>query len=468
MTLRRWSYRVGNAPLNKPGPSRRRVALRRMVLPTSLLLTGLVLLWITGEVDSASDSRYPVVSSAAYHPRLVALGPQLDRIDPETEGIPVEFEFESGQTVSDVLTSLNLAAPEMQLVIEELAKHADLRRIRTRDRYAAVYDEQTGLRSFELMVDGKGRAAVWRQDQGWSGAWRPFARKVAVNSLSGSLEESLESAIRNAGGEAAVAYLMADVLQWDLDFTRDLRTGDRFEVLYETVFLDGGYHSLGEIVALSYESRGQRLEAYRYGESDTRGYYDADGRPLRKMFLRSPMRYSRVTSRFSGRRFHPVLKRYRPHYGVDYGAPSGTPVRVTGNGVVASAGWNGGGGRTVKVRHPNGYLTAYLHLSKYASGVRSGKRVRQGDVIGYVGSSGLATGPHLDYRVQRDGRWIDPLSLKSVPADPVTRDDMPEFVAERDRLRRSLWEGAPYEIPAPSPTGEFTLAEATPDAVSGG
>jgi murein DD-endopeptidase MepM/ murein hydrolase activator NlpD len=180
------------------------------------------------------------------------------------------------------------------------------------------------------------------------------------------------------------------------------------------------------------------------------------------MFLRSPLRYSRITSRFSGRRFHPVLKRYRPHYGVDYGAPVGTPVRVTAGGVVVSAGWNGGGGKTVKVRHPNGFETSYLHLSGFASAIRSGRRVSQGEVVGFVGSTGLATGPHLDYRVQRNGSWIDPQSLKSVPADPVSRDDMPEFVAERERLRRSLWEDAPYEAPGEGPAEEFTLAASAP------
>lgn len=467
MTFSRWSYTVGSAPPNRPGRRRRASVRVRVALPVALLAVGLLLTRLTGWVESAVAAPYPVATSVAFAPRLAGLDPRMHRIGDRTEGVPVEFEFERGQTVSDVLTSMQLTPPDIQRVIDELAKHADLRRIRPRDHYSAVYDEGDGLRAFELTLDGKGRAAVWRQDDDWAGAWRPFTRAVVVKSLAGSLEESLEGAIRQAGGETAVAYLMADVLQWDVDFTRDLRVGDRFEVLYERVLLDGAYHSLGEIIALSYENQGKRLEAYRYGDGETRAYYDAAGHPLQKMFLRSPMRYSRITSSFSGRRFHPVLKRYRPHYGVDYGAPSGTPVRVTANGVVTSAGWSGGGGRTIKVRHPNGYLTAYLHLSGYAKGVRSGRRVQQGDVIGYVGSSGLATGPHLDYRVQRDGRWINPQSLKSVPADPVTRDDMPEFIAERDRLRLSLWEGKTHEVPAPIADGEFTLAAATPDVLSG-
>lgn len=459
---------MGNEPVNS-APSRRRVSVRsRFLVLAGLVLVGVGVIAQTERYDTEAASPYPIVASATFHPQLLEAGPRPDRVDFAGGGVPVEVPFRRGQTVSDMLSSLALPPAEVQAVIDELAKHADLRRIRPRDRFAAIYGEGAGeLKSVELTVDGKGRAAVERRADGWRGTWRPFSRTIEVKSLSGTLEASLEGAIRAAGGEAAVAYLMADVLQWDLDFTRDLRTGDRFEVLYETVLLDGAYHSLGQIIALSYDNLGRRLEAYRYGEGDRRGYYDAEGRPLRKMFLRSPMRYSRVTSRFSGRRFHPVLKRYRPHYGVDYGAPTGTPVRVTANGVVTSAGWSGGGGRTVKVRHPNGYLTAYLHLSKYAQGIRPGRRVRQGEVIGYVGSSGLATGPHLDYRVQRDGRWIDPLSLKSVPADPVTPHDLPAFVAERDRLRRSLWEGAPYELQDTSPAGDFTLASASSGSLSG-
>ncbi len=179
---------------------------------------------------------------------------------------------------------------------------------------------------------------------------------------------------------------------------------------------------------------------------------------MRKLFLRSPLRYSRVTSRFSHRRFHPVLKRYRPHYGVDYGAPRGTPVRVTASGTVTFAGWDRGGGKTVKVGHPGSYLTAYLHLSGFAKGVTKGRRVEQGKVIGYVGSTGLATGTHLDYRVQHRGHWINPLSLKSVPAKPIPEEQFREFMAWRDTLRNSLTSGSQIKQ-NPGPTGTTQVAE---------
>ena len=162
-------------------------------------------------------------------------------------------------------------------------------------------------------------------------------------------------------------------------------------------------------------------------------------------FLRSPLPYSRVTSRFSNRRFHPVLKVFRPHYGVDYGAPVGTAVRATAAGTVVSVGWDGGGGNTVKVRHPNEYLTCYLHLSRFAAGVRSGTRVKQGDIVGYVGATGLATAPHLDYRVQHRGRWIDPMTLASVPAEPLSPSRRAEFQLARAAMTESLEGRRPWD-----------------------
>jgi murein DD-endopeptidase MepM/ murein hydrolase activator NlpD len=167
-----------------------------------------------------------------------------------------------------------------------------------------------------------------------------------------------------------------------------------------------------------------------YPDDDGRlGYYDVEGRALRKQFLRSPLKFSRITSRFSMSRFHPVLKRRLPHYGVDYGAPVGTSVLVTADGTVTFLGRNGGAGRMIRVRHPNGYETHYLHLSRYASGIRKGARVVQGQVIGYVGSSGLSTGPHLDYRVQQNGRWINPLTISSPPTKPLDASRLQRFLA---------------------------------------
>lgn len=404
----------------------------RVAVPVVLLVCCWALGASTRQVEARAGSPLPLTPTLAYYPVLVrsSLDDSLGR---ET----AIFPFEPGQTLSDVLDEIELEVEDSGGLIAEIGRFADLKRIKPRDLYS-VRSDGTRLVSFELVLSGRGAAAAqWSNDgSGWAGSWREFERAVRTHAVAGVLEGSLEGSIAQAGGDPRLAILMSEVLQWDLDFTRDLRLGDRFRAIYETVYLDGTYESLGEIAALVYENGGRTMEAYRFGGEGR--YYDAEGRPLRKMFLRSPMRYSRVTSRFSHRRFHPVLKRYRPHYGVDYGAPTGTPVRATANGRVVFAGWNGGGGRTVKVRHPNGYLTAYLHLSRFASGVSSGRSVRQGQVIGYVGSTGLSTGPHLDYRVQRAGRWIDPLSLKSEPAEPLPEAQLDDFYARRDALRRAL------------------------------
>jgi murein DD-endopeptidase MepM/ murein hydrolase activator NlpD len=405
---------------------------------------------VTRSLESDLASPPKLLPTLAYSPELVAHPMWAARVDGGLgrQDLPVEFAFRRGETLSDALGALGFEPQEANLLTEEVAKHVDLRRLRPEDRYAAMLDSDSRLDGFRLTLNGKGQVAVWEQDGRWQSEWQPFIESTQVKAIKGELDDFLETSISRAGGHPTVAYVMADVLQWDLDFNRDLRLGDRFELLYEEVFLDGKFYRVGSILTLTYENGGKVLEAYRFG--DDKGYYDSEGRPLQKLFLRSPLRFSRITSRFTGRRFHPVLKTYRPHYGVDYGAPTGTPVRATANGVVRFAGWDRGGGKTIKVRHPNGYLTAYLHLSRFASGIGAGRRVSQGEVIGYVGSTGLATGPHLDYRIQRDGKWINPLTLDNKPAEPIADEQLPAFLAWRDELRVALKEGRQPFVPGSS------------------
>ena len=417
----------------------------RIATPLVLLALAAGLFQLARHLEGSSASPYPMVRAPRFSAELAGLslwvaqsGSPLATMD-----LPLEVAFQRGETLGEVLREHGVEPVEAHSMIEELSRHVDVRRLRPQDRYAALTDDDGNFQGLRVTLDGKGRAEVRRHEDEWQSSWWEFTEVSETRAISGALEGSLESSIRSAGGEAVVAYVMADVLQWDLDFNRDLQLGDRFEVLYERVYLDGEFHRVGGILALTYRNRDRLLEAYQFGEDQ--GHYDGEGRPLRKLFLRSPLRYSRVTSGFSSRRFHPVLKSYRAHYGVDYGAPVGTPVRVTGGGVVQFAGWDKGGGKTVKVRHPNGYLTAYLHLSRFAEGVRPGKRVGQGEVIGYVGSTGLATGPHLDYRMQKGGRWINPLAFKSEPAPPIPEDRLVEFEGVRDRFRTALTSGQPVE-----------------------
>lgn len=368
----------------------------------------------------------------------------------------------SGETLGKALRDLGFAGDEAERAASAASRYVNPRQLRPGMRVAAYLEGAVPGR-FELAVAGKGELSVERGGGEWLPSWRPYRREIRTRAVHGRLAGSLEGSVAAAGADSELAYAMADVLQWDIDFNRDLQPGDRFDVLFEELYLEGRYFAVERVLALSYAQANRRLEVYRYGSAGA--FYDAEGRPSEKMFLRAPLPYSRVTSSFSAHRFHPVLKVSRPHYGVDYGAPVGTPVRVTAAGTVISAGWDGGGGKTVKVRHPNGYLTGYLHLSRFADGIRPGARVRQGELIGYVGQTGLATGPHLDYRVQRDGTWIDPQSLRSVPSPPLDSTQLADFV----RLRNLLQPALDGTAPPPADRAPFAMAAAgsAPESGSG-
>jgi murein DD-endopeptidase MepM/ murein hydrolase activator NlpD len=431
----------------------------RFALPLGLALLAAGLVLTTQNLEAYNRSPYPLPPTAPFHERATLPTPASGLLDQAR--IPVEFRLLRGETATQVFEKLGLEDAEVREAANALAASVDLRSLKAGNRYSAFFNPDSTLASFELTLAGSGRVAMTRRAGGWESDWRPFERRVRVRSVRGEVDGSLESSVRRAGGPSGLAYRVADIFQWDLDFTRDLQRGDQFEFLYEEVLLDGEPYSIGNILGLVYRSKDRVHEAYRYGDSGV--YYDGDGRPLKKMFLRSPLRYSRITSMFSRKRFHPVLKQYRPHYGVDYGAPVGTPVQVTANGTVTFAGWDRGGGNVVKVKHAGGYMTAYLHLSRFVRGIRPGVRVRQGDIIAYTGATGLASGPHLDYRVKHGDQWIDPLTLKSVRDEPIPAHKLASFRTYRDELRWAMRNGVPLEMEAPGRL-EAVLARNDPAA----
>ncbi len=380
----------------------------------------------------------PLLRTPRFHSSVVTL-PNEATLRLGRAGVPVESKLLRGETVSNVFAKLGLEGAQLREATNALAAKVDLRSLKAGDHYSAFFNPDASLASFEMNLDGSGRVEMLRQANVWRSDWEPFQRRVEVRSLQATLEGSLEESIRKAGGPLPLAYRLAEVFQWDLDFTKDLKRGDRFEVLYQEVQMDGRFHDIGTVLAAIYDNHGRMHEAYRFG--DATGYYDGDGLPMRKMFLRSPLRYSHVTSAFNLHRFHPVLNEFRPHYGVDYSAPVGTPVQVTANGTVLSAGWDRGGGNVVKVQHAGGYVTAYLHLSRFGAGIRTGARVRQGDIIAFTGATGLATGPHLDYRVKLRDTWVDPLTLKGVRDEPIPGYRMASFRSWRNDLRTGLRTG---------------------------
>ena len=429
-------------------------SLLRLAVPAGLALVG-VAFGITAErLDAYASSPFPLGATRPYDPAtaLLRVAPDQgsDLLPAAVEvPVPVAATLSRGQTLETLLEHVGVPSEEAPAVTAVLREHADLRRLHPGDTLTAFIGPAQRPGELELLLRDRGCVRVTASGDGaWSGRFEPFRELRRVRRAGGTVEGSFAAAVVAAGAPEELAYAVADVLQWDLDFTRDLRRGDRFEVLYEEIVVEGRLARVGDVLALTYSSvrAAEPLEAYRAAGGG--GYYDRRGLPLAKMFLRSPLRFSRVTSRFSHRRFHPVLRTYRPHYGIDYGAPVGTPVRATAAGTVTFAGWDrGGGGKTVKVRHAKGYVSAYLHLSRFAEGVRPGVRVAQGQVIGRVGSTGLATGPHLDYRVQLHGRWIDPSRIDNVKGDPLTAAELERFLAWRDALRTGLATGEAPPVP---------------------
>ena len=247
-----------------------------------------------------------------------------------------------------------------------------------------------------------------------------------VKTATGTIKSSLWNCFVENGLDVNLGMKLSDVYAWTIDFY-GLQKGDHFKVIYEEVFVDSVMVGIDHILSSTFSSNGRDFHAY-YLEQEGKGvYFDENGQSLERSFLKAPLKFSRISSRFSNSRMHPILRIARPHYGVDYAAPRGTPVVALGEGRVAELGFHGGYGRFISIRHNSVYTTTYAHLSGYAKGLKAGSHVQQGEVIGYVGSSGLATGPHLDFRVYRNGSPTDPLKLESPPSKPVDPKDMVRF-----------------------------------------
>ena len=267
----------------------------------------------------------------------------------------------------------------------------------------------------------------------------------------GVIEDSLIGALNKAGEEDSLALdLVERCFGWDIDFNTDLRKGDSFRIYVEKKYLAGRFAGYRDILAAEFINDGNVFQAFRFTYPDTNAsdYFDENGGSRRKDFLRSPIKFMtpRITSRFTSSRFHPIYKIYRPHYGVDYAAPIGTPVQATADGEVIFAGRDGAAGNAVKIRHKNSYETMYLHLSGFGRGVRRGAQLKGGDTVGYVGSSGDSTGPHLDYRIYHHGGPVNPLGHKFKPADPLRKEFLEVYKKEVERLRLAL------EVPRLTPT----------------
>jgi murein DD-endopeptidase MepM/ murein hydrolase activator NlpD len=288
--------------------------------------------------------------------------------------------------------------------------------------------------------------AVIPSEGGWEVQRAQTRPDVRVDVVAGEVTRSLFEAVEQAGGAAQLAVDLAAIFESDFDFTADTRAGDRFRLLVEKRFANDTFVDYGRILVAQYVSDGRVLTgvAFERAADGRRAFYDPDGRSLRKSFLKSPLEFTRITSGFTWARPHPILGGVRPHLAIDYGAPTGTPVRAVADGRVRAAGWAGGNGISVTLKHREGYETMYNHLSRLGPGIRPGGRVTQRQVIGYVGMTGLATGPHLDYRVAKNGQFVNPLGEKFIPGEPIAAAERGAFTAHARDLVRRLEAAAPF------------------------
>ena len=353
---------------------------------------------------------------------------------------PVTMRIGRGESFYDALTSRGAAHEDIMELVKTCKSFRNLTKVRHGEAFRVHITPDGGLRSVGFDLDQESWINWVREGDTYARRDGTYPVERILKGIGGTIEISLYTSLQDLGAPLALAAKLNDILGWDVDFTRDLRQGDTFRIIYEEVWKDGKLIRTGAIESAELVNRGKVRRAVRFADAqDSPGYYDPEGNNLQKQLMRAPVEYSRISSGFSYNRFHPVLKRWMPHLGVDYAAPLGTPVRAGGNGTVVAATRKKGNGRYVQIRHTNReYETFYLHLSRFAKGIGKGSQVKQGQVIGYVGATGYATGPHLDYRVKKGGRFVNPRKLKLPAAAPVPEELRLEFAAEVRRYDIAL------------------------------
>lgn len=393
-------------PLSRPGESYGTRLWRwgRNVLLSTACVTLLAAARGLLPVEEPGSGSAPVVAEPA------AGAPAAEPAAPEPDVRTLRGVIRKGVGFSENLARAGLDPQMIPNVVARLRPALDFRRLRAGDRFTVVLDPEGELISLTYEKSPLEALVLRSTPGGWETELEALPAENRVVEVRGTIRSSLFEAMDSAGETDALTIAFAELFAWDIDFAHELQPGDSFRVVVEKVYRERRFVQYGRILAAEYHQADDAHQAYFFPWPDSRGeYYTVDGRSVRASFLRSPISYTRISSGFSRARLHPVLNRVRPHLGVDFAAPEGTPVWAPADGVVAIVGRDGAGGNRIALRHGGGYETHYLHLSRFAKGLRVGDRVGQKEVIGYVGSTGLSTGPHLDYRVRKNGLWVDPV-----------------------------------------------------------
>ena len=370
--------------------------------------------------------------------------------------LPSETKLSRGENFVAALQKTGLSAEDAANASAAAQRAFNLRQVRAGNTLTVNRSTEGALREIDYKIDPDRMLQIVPADRGFSAAVKAIPSKTEVVTVTGEIGDSLFNAVEQAGESPELTLQMAQIFGYDLDFYTDPRKGDTFRVVLEKKkYANGQTAGYGKILAAEYDNGGKKYQALLFhDEFGHAGYYTADGKSLQKTFLRSPLKFAApVTSHFSKARFHPILKIFRPHMGTDYGAPVGTPVQTIGSGRVVFAGRKGGEGNIVQIAHSDGYETMYLHLSRMY--VRGGEHVEIGKTIGLVGSTGLSTGPHLDFRILQRGQYKNFEKLGLPPSDPINKKYLPEFTLVRDKWLPALQ------------TPELVQASVIPAVVSG-
>jgi len=400
------------------------------------------------ESDAAALEPAEHVESALVGPEREVVAVESAPVESEPSDRATVGELGPGDTLATSLASQGISVRAIDRIAREMRGYYDFRRSHAGDSYRLVVDTDgevesfryhiTSLLYYDLVRDADGRYEVVRTEAQLS----PRQAMIA-----GIVSSTLYESITDLGASAQLADDFADVFSYDVDFSRMVRAGDEYRILYERLYRtdDEGnevFVKPGRILAARYSGRtGEHTAVYYRTDEGTGGYYRPDGSAVQRQFLMAPLRYSRISSTYSSARLHPILNITRPHHGIDYAAPLGTPVFAVAGGEVVQKSWAGGFGNLVKVRHPSGYTSYYAHLSRFASGLRVGQTVSQKQVVGYVGQTGLATGPHVCFRIAKDGKYVNPAQISSPAGPPLPLEAKDDFRLHSDVLLAALDSG---------------------------
>jgi murein DD-endopeptidase MepM/ murein hydrolase activator NlpD len=351
----------------------------------------------------------------------------------------VPGQIRSGQNLSDILVSKGISMTRVDEISKKSILTFDVRKMKIKNPYYFFMNKKDSSKVeyfiYEInpvdyvVYDLSDSLRIYKDK-------KPIVTQIKT--ASGVITSSLWNTMAAQALDRNLALTLSEIYAWSIDFF-GLQKGDKFRIIYEENFVYGKSIGVGQIFAAQFVHANEDFYAFSFTQNNEETYFDDKGKSLKKAFLKAPLTFSRISSQFSNARFHPVLKIYRPHHGVDYAAPTGTPVLSIGDGIVVAKAYQAaGGGNYVKIKHNSAYTTSYMHLSKFGAGISNGSRVKQGQVIGYVGSTGLSSGPHLDFRVFLNGTPVNPLKIKSPPTEPISERNLQAYTAHRDSMMVKL------------------------------